>query len=192
MILHGKARRCVCRNPAYIDSDMTLSSAVVVWMGVMRAQSTDHAFLTKVAQAGEGEVMVAQDAQKKGAASEVKALAQRLEADHRKANSELRALIVKKRLTVPGGPTLEQKVLKNKLDTLQGAMFDDEYTSAMVASHTNSIKEFENATKSTDADVRAFAAKTLPTLREHLKMAQDARKTVSSTLRSPVAPESKR
>jgi predicted outer membrane protein len=109
MILHGKARRCVCRNPAYIDSDMTLSSAVVVWMGVMRAQSTDHAFLTKVAQAGEGEVMVAQDAQKKGAASEVKALAQRLEADHRKANSELRALIAKKRLTVPGGPTLEQK-----------------------------------------------------------------------------------
>jgi putative membrane protein len=46
------------------------------------------------------------------------------------------------------------------------------------------VREFEMAAKSTDPDIKAFAEKTLPTLREHLKMAQDTSKAVSSTTRS--------
>jgi putative membrane protein len=44
----------------------------------------------------------------------------------------------------------------------------------MVKDHTKEVKEFEEASnKSKDTDVKDWAAKTLPTLREHLQMARD-------------------
>jgi putative membrane protein len=103
-------------------------------------------FLTKAAVGGEAEVALATLAQRKAADPRVKSLAERIGTDHKKANSELRAIIVAKKITVPGGDH-----------------------------HTKDIKEFETAAKSTDAAVKEFAEKTLPTWREHLKMAQDAR-----------------
>ena len=70
--------------------------------------------------------------------------------------------------------------LKNRLDKLQGATFDQAYMRAMSDDHVKAVREFEMAAKSTDPDIKAFAEKTLPTLREHLKMAQDSYKAVSS------------
>ena len=47
------------------------------------------------------------------------------------------------------------------------------YMSHMVKDHVKDVKEFEKESKSgKDADVKQFAADTLPTLREHLQMAQ--------------------
>jgi len=48
----------------------------------------------------------------------------------------------------------------------------------MVADHLGAVKLFENASKSDDPDIAAFAQKTLPTLQHHLMMAQDLAKTV--------------
>ena len=42
------------------------------------------------------------------------------------------------------------------------------------------IREFEMAAKSTDPAVKDFAQKTLPTLREHLKMAQEAKASAAT------------
>lgn len=62
----------------------------------------------------------------------------------------------------------------DKLSKLSGADFDREYMSLMVKDHTKDVKEFEDAsTKAKDADLKAWASKTLPTLREHLQMARD-------------------
>jgi putative membrane protein len=107
-----------------------------------------------------------------------------MEADHSKATSELRALIVSKGLTVPGGlgPHL---ALKNRLDKLQGAAFDQAYMKAMVDDHVKDVHAFEMEAQTTkDADIKTFVEKTLPTLGEHLKMAQDTYKGVSSTMRT--------
>jgi putative membrane protein len=144
----------------------------------------DKTFLTHAAQGGEAEVQLAQVAQQKAADAQVKSFAQRMETDHTKAGSELRALIAQKGVTVPGGPSPQAAALKNRLDKLQGATFDQAYMRAMVDDHTKAVREFETAAKSTDADIKGFAEKTLPTLREHLKMAQDTYKAVASTPRS--------
>jgi putative membrane protein len=144
----------------------------------------DKTFMTHASQDGEAEVELARLAQQKAADAQVKAFAQRMETDHTKAGSELRALIAQKGVTIPGGLPPQAVALKNKLDKLQGATFDQAYMRAMVDDHTKAVREFETASKSTDADVKGFAEKTLPTLREHLKMAQDTYKGVSSSMRS--------
>lgn len=59
----------------------------------------------------------------------------------------------------------------------------------MVDDHTKAVKEFQMAANSPDADIKAFAAKTLPTLQEHLKLAQEIHKGVGSSMRSSSATE---
>jgi putative membrane protein len=141
--------------------------------------AADKAFLTKASMGGESEVELAALAQQKAADPKVKALAQRIETDHRKANDELRQIVTSKNVVVPGGLDKEHMALKAKLDKLDGVNFDQAYTAAMVQDHQKDISEFDKeARTATDQDVKGFAEKSLPTLREHLKMAQEAQKGV--------------
>ena len=62
---------------------------------------------------------------------------------------------------------------------LTGKSFDQAFVKQMVDDHTSTIKAFENESKNgTDADLKSWVDKTLPTLRDHLKMAQDLQKKV--------------
>lgn len=80
------------------------------------------------------------------------------------------------------GETLKDQEHMNKLSSLSGDAFDREYMNMMVKDHEKDVKEFEKvSTKAKDADVRAFAAKTLPTLREHLQQARDIQSRVKGT-----------
>jgi putative membrane protein len=63
----------------------------------------------------------------------------------------------------------------DRLSALSGAAFDRAYMADMVKDHRTDIAEFEKeANSGSDADVKSFASKTLPTLRHHLEMAQSA------------------
>jgi putative membrane protein len=78
--------------------------------------------------------------------------------------------------------TMKDQENNNKLMGLSGDAFDREYMNMMVKDHEKDVKEFEKAsTKAKDPDVRAFAAKTLPTLREHLQQARDIQSRVKGT-----------
>jgi len=60
------------------------------------------------------------------------------------------------------------------MSALSGAEFDRKYMEAMVKDHEKDVAAFEReSTSGSDADLKAWAAKTLPTLREHLQMARD-------------------
>jgi putative membrane protein len=77
---------------------------------------------------------------------------------------------------------MKGQAVKDKLSKLSGADFDREYMSMMVKDHVKDVKEFEEASsKAKDADLKAWAAKTLPTLREHLQMARDVNSKVAMT-----------
>jgi putative membrane protein len=145
-------------------------------------------FLTHAAQDGEAEVELGKMAQEKAADAKVKDFGARMQKDHSNANAELRAIAAKKSLTIPGGPGPHAGMMA-KLQKLDGAAFDQAYMRGMVDDHTKAVKEFEMATKSPDADIKAFAEKTLPTLREHLRLAQEIHKAVGSGMRSSTAAE---
>lgn len=68
----------------------------------------------------------------------------------------------------------KHKEVMEKLSKLKGAEFDREYVKAMVEDHEKDVAAFEATSKgAVDADVKAFATKTLPTLKEHLQMIRE-------------------
>jgi putative membrane protein len=77
--------------------------------------------------------------------------------------------------TAAGAPTTLSKA--DKLAKLSGKAFDKEYADAMVKDHETDAAEFEKASKTAqDPDLKAWAAKTLPFIQDHLKMAKEMKK----------------
>ena len=139
----------------------------------------DRNFFTRAAADGHKEVELAQLAQQKAATPTVRTLAERIQKDHQQANQELTTLAQQKGVNLPAAHNHKAEVAK--FQKLEGAAFDRTYSSMMVQEHTNAIALFERASKSKDADVRAFAEKTLPTLRDHLRMSKEAQGATTST-----------
>ena len=68
------------------------------------------------------------------------------------------------------------------LATHDGAKFDKAFSEWAVKSHEKTISAFQKEAKDgKDADVKAWAEKTLPTLQHHLEMARDLEKTTGGT-----------
>jgi putative membrane protein len=67
----------------------------------------------------------------------------------------------------------EQQIAAQQLESFNGQTFDQSYADAMVKDHVDAIQLFQNASENvTNEDLKNFAAKTLPTLRHHYRMAQ--------------------
>ena len=138
----------------------------------------DSAFVKQAAENGHAEVESSKLAATKAHSSEVKAFAQQMVDDHTKNNEAMAALATAKGLTPPTGPSLTQRAKIKMLSARNGASFDQHYVESMgVEAHEQNIKLFQEAsTQADDADVKAFAAKTLPALQSHLQMAQALKK----------------
>ena len=106
--------------------------------------------------------------------SDVKQFAQRMVDDHSKANDELKALAGQKSVTLPAEVDAKHKAVHDKLAKAKGPAFDAAFMSQMVSDHQAAVALFQRESKSgQDAETKAWAAKTLPTLQEHLKMAKE-------------------
>ena len=143
--------------------------------------SADKKFAMDAAQGGLAEVELGQLATQKGQSDKVKQFGQRMVDDHTNANKELKSIAEKNNITLPTSINAKDQALKDKLSGLSGADFDRAYMSSMVKDHTKDIGEFQReANSGANADLKGFAAQTLPTLQEHLRMAQQAEQTVVS------------
>ena len=143
------------------------SNAVVVNANTTAAGDS---FLTEAASGGMTEVELGKIASTKAQNAEVKKFAQMMVTDHTKANDELKALAVTKKITLPATPIAKHQSMIQKFQGMSGAEFDKEYVEDMLEDHEKDVAEFEKQSQSNpDADVKAFAAKTLPTLKKHLE-----------------------
>ncbi|MBA3242811.1 MAG: DUF4142 domain-containing protein [Acidobacteria bacterium] len=134
----------------------------------------DLAFMNDAAPGGMAEVELGRLASKQAASKDVKAFAERMIADHSKAGEELKALAQQKKVMLPPDVLPKHKEAMAKLSKLNGAEFDKAYVMEMVAAHEKDVTAFEAQAKgSVDQDVKAFAEKTLPTLKMHLQMIRD-------------------
>lgn len=140
--------------------------------------SSDRQFVMKAAQGGKMEVELGQLGVQNASSEAVKNFAQRLITDHTNANQELMQIASQKGVNVPEAMSSKDK---DKFSKMQGAAFDRAYMQHMIKDHQKDIALFEKESNSgSDPDVKAFAAKTLPTLREHLEQARSVANNLGS------------
>ena len=167
----------------------------------LNAKTDPEKFIRKVAQSWETEIRVGNLAKQRAQSQEVKQFAEKLVQDHTKANDELKRIAQQKSIVLgsdsagttttpvtpttpgekvgaPGTPRADhvkphEKQAYERLTSLSGKAFDDAYMTHQVQCHSKSVAKFEKASKDlADAELKQFVESTLPTLREHLAMAQ--------------------
>ena len=139
----------------------------------------DYKFAREAAQGGLLEVKLGELAKQKASNPSVQQFAQKMISDHQKANEQLQKIATQKGATIPTELTRREEAQLEHLQKLTGADFDKAYADRMVKDHKKDVKEFQEAAKNAeDADLKNFAATTLPTLQEHEKMAEQMESSV--------------
>ena len=163
-------------------------AAMVAGPGLAAAQSprgtlssADRKFLEEAAEGGQMEVQLGRMAQQKASNDAVKQFGERMVTDHSKANQELAQLASGKGMELPKQPERQAQSEQDRLSKASGSTFDREYVKMMVKDHEKDVAAFKRASKDAkDPDVKAWAAKTLPTLEDHLKSIKQIESQVAS------------
>jgi len=146
--------------------------------------AADKAFMQKAAVGGMAEVELGKLAQQKAASDQVKQFGSHMVDDHSKANEELKQIAGAKGVALPTALDAKHQKAMEKMQQLSGASFDRAYLAEMQKDHDADIALFQKQSRSgKDADVKAFAAKTLPTLRDHKKMLQETMTSMKTASR---------
>jgi putative membrane protein len=141
-----------------------------------RLSAADRQFMTKAAQAGMAEVRLGQLAAQRGVSTSVKQYGQHMVDEHTTANNQLMQLATQKGVTLPSDIDAEHKAFRARIGQIPGKRFDTTYINQMVQDHNKVIALFlRESQQGQDPDVRAFATKMLPTLREHLQRARQTK-----------------
>ncbi len=157
----------------------TATVALVVSLGAhaqapAKLSHQDKSFLKDAAEGGNAEIEASKVAVAQSSSADVKTFAQTMIDDHTKADTELKALAEQKGVKVSDTPSLTEKAEIKLLSERKGSSFDQHYAESIgVKAHQDTVKLFQKEIdKGSDADVKAWAAKTLPTLQHHLEAAQ--------------------
>jgi putative membrane protein len=141
---------------------------------------TDQQFLDMAAQTDMLEAHLGQMAANQAAGQDVKDYANMLVTDHTGDYQQLTALAAKDGLTVPTAIDAAHNKMIAPFEKLKGAAFDSRYLHEMIAGHTEAIGVYtKESTDAQNADVKAYASATLPTLQKHLDGAKDLAKKPS-------------
>jgi putative membrane protein len=135
-----------------------------------KAGGADTMFVNQAAKGGMMEVAKGKLAAQKASRDDVKQFAQRMVDDHTKAGDELKSVASGKNITLPPDqPSAQDQAMLDKMGKMDGAAFDRAYIADQVKDHEKTIALFEKeARNGKDAELKAFAEKTLPTLKDHL------------------------
>jgi putative membrane protein len=135
-------------------------------------QISPRNFVEEASAKGVAEIETAKLALEKGTTDDVKEFAQTMVEDHTAANKELTALAQQKELEVSTEAELINKAKAMILQLRGEKSFDKAYMNNQVMAHQQTIELFQKAISAEDAEIAAFAQKTLPKLEHHLKMAE--------------------
>jgi putative membrane protein len=133
----------------------------------------DEFWLQSSIQGDRFEIQGGQLAQQKGATQGVRDYGARLVTDHTKSLNDAIALAQRFHIQVPDQPTPTQQWQLQEIQNYSGSAFDQHYLSLEVADHQQDIDEAETeADKGKNHEIKSDARDEIPTLQEHLAIAQ--------------------
>lgn len=137
----------------------------------------DQTFAFAAATGGAMEIESGQLAISKSKNADVKAFAAQMVKDHSAAAAELKVIASKLGLKLPDTLTSEHQTHLKDLKTLNDLAFDKQYVTMMIADHAKTVRLFDDGTHIPDPDLKAYAAKTIPVIRQHrIKILEIAKK----------------
>jgi putative membrane protein len=155
---------------------LAAAAAVVCITAGVRADDaafSDAEFVKKAASSGMKEVQMGKLGTTMAKSADVKKFAEMIVTDHTKANTELMAAAKTAGIAAPDAPAPEDQKEVDMMKEHKDADFDKHFAEHMVKSHEKGVALFTKASKEAkDPGLKAFAAKTLPTLQQHLDMAK--------------------
>jgi putative membrane protein len=137
--------------------------------GVDEAGAT---FLRKAAVGGIMEVEAAKIAQKNAKSTEVKDFAAKMLTDHTKANTELKALAVSKKVITPDALPADEQIHLDEMKKMTGTAFDKHYMAMMVTDHDKTVALFKLGMQNRDQAIKGWASNTLSVIESHDEMAK--------------------
>jgi len=141
----------------------------------------DRNFMMKAAQSDVAEIQGGQMAKEKAASDAVKKFADQMVTDHTKTSDQMKAMAQSRSVALPTTPSAKDQKDMKKMATITGTDFDRAYMASQVRAHRDAVALFEKEAKSgKDAELKSFAAATLPALQGHLKMATELAKATNS------------
>jgi putative membrane protein len=133
----------------------------------------DSTFVMKAAMGGMMEVEAGNIAQQNAQSDRVKAFGSMMVKDHSAANQELMTFASGRGITIPTELPADMKKHLDGMRNMKGKAFDNHYISMMLSDHKKDVGEFEKQSNSAnDAELKSWAAKTLPVLKTHLDSVQ--------------------
>lgn len=144
-------------------------------------QDNDEDFVKEAASGGLMEVELGRLAEQNARNPRVKKFGAMMVKDHSKANEELRSIATSKNINFPANMDDKHMDKVEDLRKKNGEEFDKDYMDQMVDDHEKDIDKFKKeAEDGKNAEVKAFASKTISTLMMHLDSAKAVRESVTS------------
>ncbi|MDR7212365.1 DUF4142 domain-containing protein [Flavobacterium piscis] len=133
----------------------------------------DSEFLVDAAEINLAEIEIGKLAQQKSTNPAVKKFGKMLVDEHEKSATEVKSLAESRNFSLPTSITEDGKEEYNKLNEKTGTDFDKKFVDAMIDGHENAIDKFKIAAENAnDEEIKAWAAKNVTSLREHLQHAK--------------------
>lgn len=164
-----------------MKTTVVVAAASLLWGATAFAQApgtgslATQEFVNKVAISDMFEVQSSQLAIEKKADADTRPFAQKMIKDHQKTSKELKALIDKGKVqaTLPTSLDSEHQKMLSDLKAKDGRDFDVAYDQIQLKAHQDAVALFDAYSKGGDnRDLKSWAAKTLPHLKQHLAGAQ--------------------
>jgi putative membrane protein len=183
----------------YVASITAIFTFLGCWVVLARSENTsaasrpmahDELFASKAAQGGIAEVKMGELAQVKSSSEVVKRFGRRMVEDHTRAGEVLTEAARKESVALPTDLDAKDRATIDVLSKLSEADFDKAYARNMVKDHQEDLNEFASeANNGRKDEIRNFASETIPTLKEHLKMAREMRQStlVPIATKAPVS-----
>jgi putative membrane protein len=136
--------------------------------------SADRSFIINAEEANLAEIETAKMIEQKSTDPGVKDFANRMVIDHTQASQKLTTLAKNTGVTLPTEPSAMERSQKSDLQKLSGAKLDDAYLRDELQGHKQVISSFENEIEhGQDRATKDYAEQVLPTLEDHIRIAEN-------------------